>query len=297
MKIDIAAKTFLLGEYCALNGGPSIIFTHAPSFTLTTKASTHALLEGIHPMSPAGRFYHVHKNAFKDLHIRFTDPYHGKGGLGASTAEFLGLYRILKGEGRGPLILEHLLQAYWDYAYNNKGTKPSGADIIAQANGGLCYFYPNNKECVSFPWPFETLSMILIHTQKKLATHTHLETLDLSNSTDKLNHIVLKAQKTLTQQDENAFIDAIQHFGEELKQYGLVAPHTESILKEISVHPDVLAAKGAGAMGADVVIIFTLKQNEQGLLQWLKEKPWPVIATHEDLSPPAHASHFDRAKV
>ena len=77
LQLSVPSKTFLLGEYVALNGGPAIVLCTAPRFELRVeKNSSHAKYENIHPQSPAGKL--IAKNSFYqkyDLH--FIDPYHG----------------------------------------------------------------------------------------------------------------------------------------------------------------------------------------------------------------------------
>ena len=47
MNIVIPAKTFLVGEYLALTGGPSIILTTTPCFEL--RQCNNLGLHGVHP--------------------------------------------------------------------------------------------------------------------------------------------------------------------------------------------------------------------------------------------------------
>ena len=100
-EVMIPGKTFLVGEYLALEGGPSVVANTHPSFrfrwTLEQADGGAARIEhGFHPESPAGKFLN-RLNASRLLGtekatIEFHDPHYGKGGLGASTAEFLGAW-------------------------------------------------------------------------------------------------------------------------------------------------------------------------------------------------------------
>lgn len=286
MKIDCPGKTFLLGEYCVLTGGPSLIVTHAPCFSLTVTESESPLLEGIHPNSPAGLLYMAHQDLLKHYHIAFTDPYNSIGGLGASSAEFLSLYNAINVLSSKQPSLNTLLNTYWQYAYQNKGIKPSGADIVAQSNGGLCYFHRNENECISYAWPFQTLSLFLIHTKNKLSTHHHLETLKLPKQTSPLNDIVNHAKNAIDNKDSLTFVECINLFSKGLLSAGLVAPHTQSILTELKAIPEIIASKGAGAMGADMVIVLCQTTHEKSVLSALNKLSYPIIASSKSLYPP-----------
>jgi len=43
------------------------------------------------------------------------------------------------------------------------------------------------------------------------------------------------------------------------------------------------AAKGCGAMGADIVLLLIDTEKKDSLSQWLVTKPWPLIATSSSL--------------
>jgi len=47
-------------------------------------------MHGIHPESPAGLWWL--RQRFADQGLRWLDPYQGKGGLGASSAQFVAAY-------------------------------------------------------------------------------------------------------------------------------------------------------------------------------------------------------------
>ena len=71
MNIVIPAKTFLVGEYLALTGGPSIILTTTPCFEL--RQCNNLGLHGVHPESPAGRLWaqYTPKDLGLNWHIRY----------------------------------------------------------------------------------------------------------------------------------------------------------------------------------------------------------------------------------
>lgn len=286
MIISIPAKTFILGEYCALLGGPSLIFTHTPYFKLTLNRHDTGALCGIHPDSPGGKLYQSHRSSFMRYQLDFQDPYRGLGGLGASSAQYLGIYQAHHQLNAMTSERSSLLESYWRHAYQKEGMKPSGADVVAQSVGGLCFFHPKTRQCLSYDWPFESLSLLLVHTNNKLATHEHLKTLTLENDIGELNILVQRAHEAVKKKDPNAFLDAVSHFGEGLQQRQLVAPHTLNLLKQLHACPDILAAKGAGAMGADILLILCQKQGEKTVRERLQQHGLSVIATEQALSEP-----------
>lgn len=88
MKWLIPAKTFLLGEYAALAGASAILLTTYPCFELTLTSKNNQLSE-IHPKSPAGVWW---QQQHLDHGLIWNDPYTERGGLGASSAQFLASY-------------------------------------------------------------------------------------------------------------------------------------------------------------------------------------------------------------
>src|SRR5262245_43666850 len=88
MKWCIPAKTFLLGEYAAVAGSSAIVLTTSPCFELSLVNS--ATIQNIHSDSPAGRWWTSQRMTEQGL--IWYDPYQEKGGLGASSAQFLAVY-------------------------------------------------------------------------------------------------------------------------------------------------------------------------------------------------------------
>ena len=89
-----------------------------------------------------------------------------------------------------------LLSKYVSLAWNGQGSPPSGADLIAQRHGGLCFYHKAARKLEVLAWPFSDLSFGLIHTGNKLATHAHLQTLP-SMDGSKLGEIALLTVESL----------------------------------------------------------------------------------------------------
>lgn len=211
--LQIPGKTFLVGEYLALAGGPSVVAMTRPCFefswTAIEKQSTQPLelQHAFHTDSPAGRLLgelYKKRPDCSDYRITFHDPHFGKGGLGASTAEFIGAWAFeqwllsKKLENRaddtarrefvevlpnhrnevvpmwssdrvGSGRFRDLLDRYFQYV--NVG---SGADLVSQVAGGIAVWDGVQDHMRRFSWPFSDLSMTLFKTGRKLATHEHL---------------------------------------------------------------------------------------------------------------------------
>ncbi len=268
--IYIPSKTFLLGEYLALKGGPAILALTTPSFSVDE--SKH-----LHPDCMAARYWFSKTQKKCDWGLK--DPYLGKGGLGASSAEFLLAYAQLEGHFENR---QHLYETYLAFSDVNAAQKPSGYDVIAQTSQGLSVVEASPLRCKSFAWPFDDIGFILIHTGQKLKTHSHLqETLHILN----WKKMALASEQAifgLEHQNADAFIDAIRLFGDSLDESGFVALHTQQILETIKKE-HILAAKGCGAMGADVILVLVEKSRQSILIEQWNQKNIDILATDADL--------------
>jgi mevalonate kinase len=279
MKWFIPGKTFLVGEYVALTQGPAILLNTSPYFELYL--TNRPLLEGLHPDCPAARWWK--DNGKKDYGLLWVDPYRGIGGLGASSAQFIAAFQASSSLSPNSFTLKDLLEAYYLYSWDGKGLKPSGYDIIAQTHLQSCVYIDQNSSIqTAFSWPFEELDFILAHTGKKLATHSYLSTTPQTDS-KKLSAIVYQALDAFHTHNPATFINSINSYHRELQQLGLVANHTITLIKQLQKNSAVLAAKGCGALGADVILLITKKDQLQTLTQTVKGQGLQVIASAENL--------------
>jgi len=258
----------MLGEYAVLENGSALLFTHEPHFTLLANENT-PLLIGIHPHSPAGRFYQQHFDLFSRYQLHFIDPYHGIGGMGASSAQFILLFTLYYHLKKQPFSLEALLQTYHPLAWSGQGYPPSGADLVAQSIGGFIAWHPQEKTITQLTWPFETLSFHFVHTRHKVKTHEHLHTLQMNFSVNTLNAVTEQALNALKNTDSIQFCNAINSYASLLAEYQLVTDHTLALLQSLQTQHYVKAAKGCGALGADVLFIITEKSAAPALHAWI----------------------------
>lgn len=279
MKWRIPAKTFLLGEYAALEAKSALILTTKPCFEITLCKGAGS--NPFHPASPASRLWMHH--IIENYHVQWQDPYKGLGGLGASSAEFLGVFLSVYAIEGKPTDVESMLQAYYQHAWSKVGVRPSGYDVIAQMHSGCVYINRHRELIKQYPWPFLDLDFILLHTGKKLATHTHLESSTFVPNLDELSDLAEEGLSAFENNNSEALISATNAYHEALKARKLVAPHTLDLIQDLKKHPEILAMKGCGAMGADVVLLLIRPQSLKYLLHYLKINALNVLATSKEL--------------
>ncbi|MGZ3768479.1 MAG: hypothetical protein ACXVCP_07385 [Bdellovibrio sp.] len=266
---SIPGKTFLAGEYLALHEGPTLVFLSQPCFQLKVEKG-EGKTEGIHSESPAGLFIKKYQEYFKQYDLQFIDTYQGRGGFGASTAQFLGSYALWMQKEVHQQDMEklfdfkHLLDAYYEVAWNGQGLRPSGADLVGQVKGSLTFFEKRQGSINLKNWPFAELEFHLIHTGNKVATHEHLKNLQQFDSSG-LEKSFAYIRESFEQKQSDLFIQGINSYADSLKELNFTCEPTLNLLKKLKLIPGVKAAKGCGALGADVVLVVTEKDRAQDL--------------------------------
>lgn len=309
LKTFIPSKTFLLGEYLALQNGEALIATTQPYFECTFKIASQHTVKGISSQSPAGLFIQEHIQYFDKTTIDFIDP-HLQGGFGASTAQFIAVYNYLNWQLKQPEIIptkienptfksnRHscasenspfasadsfaVLDSYYNYAWNGQGLRPSGCDVVAQCSGNLCRVNTQLKEIQNLTWPWEDIGFALLATGYKLPTHQHLQQLEALPK-NILEIPFYEALEALDNHNFNSFILAVRRYQKMLYQLNLVHPRTLTLLNLLQKLPSVLGAKGCGALGADVIWVTYKTVEEKTLQKILEETPLKWIATKKDL--------------
>ena len=287
LSCTIPGKTFLVGEYLALHGGPTLSILSKPCFEVTANKGSGAL-DSIHPESPAGKFILAHSDYFKNIDLTFTDPYK-VGGFGASTAQFLGAYALWMYREAHSIGMEaqfdfrHLLADYQKYAWNGEGTPPSGADLIAQMKGSLAFFEKRKGVVSVTNWPFENLEFYLIHTGNKVATHEHLKTLKEFDSAA-LEKAAYQVQESFASVSESELISGVQAYAKALKDLDFTCEPTLKLLEGLRSLPGIKAAKGCGALGADVLFVVTGKNQAAELEKYCQSVNVKIVASHQTIS-------------
>ncbi|WED42402.1 mevalonate kinase [Legionella cardiaca] len=279
MKWRIPAKTFLLGEYAAVAGGSAIILTTAPCFELAFTEDD--LMQGIHPDSPAGQWWLHHRMPKQGLLWR--DPYKGKGGLGASSAQFIGAYLASCHLLHLRPTQKTLLDAYYQAAWRGEGLKPSGYDVSAQLQNRCVYINRQNNIIQSYDWVFKDIAFLLLHSGQKLATHYHLQRMTLPHSVNELSAISEQARKAFEQENSAELVKAINDYQQQLSSLNLIASHSLQHIQAFKTQDDILAAKGCGALGADVLLLIVPKACLKTKASSLTTEGWTILATSDDL--------------
>ncbi|MDF1647003.1 MAG: hypothetical protein P1U61_08525 [Legionellaceae bacterium] len=280
MTFQIPAKTFLLGEYVALQGGPAIVLTTEPCFEVGLTTATQPA-PAIHPASPAGCFW---KQSGMTEHLTWFDPYNGIGGLGASSAQFLGAYLAYLSKHHQPLVEQALLDTYWEVSFKKgEGMRPSAYDVLAQAQHGCVYLNRSQSKNRVYAWPFSDIAFVLLHTGEKLATHHHLQALQCMDAAHILSPIVDLGIQAFEQASSALLIEAVNTYYQQLIALDLVASETQKKTKRLFEHPDVLALKGCGAMGADVILALVPACQLTDIITYFSDKNFPILATSRNL--------------
>lgn len=287
--LSVPGKTFLAGEYLALHEGPSLVFNSQPTFELEVKEGRQKN-STIHAESPAGLFIRKHSDFFDRYDLTFHDPYSGRGGLGASTAQFLSVYGLLLCQGqasfdfKAKIDLKKLLEAYYEVSWSGAGRRPSGADLVGQLFGAFTFFDKSQLQVASIQeWPFTDIEFSLVHTGNKVATHEHLQSLTHFNS-DELAKSFQVIQKSFENKNSTQFIEGINSYAQALLNLNFVCQKTQELLKTLGQVQGVLAAKGCGALGADIILAITTKGSQELLKQFCKINSCNLVSSNKDLS-------------
>jgi len=262
--LSFPGKTFLIGEYAVMKGAPALLVNTRPRFQFDVQ---YPVQKGVHPFhkhSPAGLFIEENKTVFSSVSIQYSQNY--KSGFGLSGAEFNCVYlleAVLRGQSIEDVDCLDILEKYLFYhALSHHSIIPSGADVVSQWLGRV-FIFARPSIAESIDWPFENLSFALIRTGENLQTWKHLENLGQKDFSQ-LKEISLTALEAVRSTSESLFLHSIQDYRKALEEEGLTHPSTKKVLQEMDSYSEVLAAKGCGAMGAEVISVF-FKKNAQNL--------------------------------
>jgi hypothetical protein len=287
VSLSLPSKTFLVGEYAVLANYPCAIIATEPRFRLSVfmlpERNVACVYEGICLKGVLALLCHEISEKLQGYHFIFNDPHHGQGGFGASSAQYALLYyayqKLLSHE-------VHITECLHQYRTHTKREKirASGADLIGQLNGKLTLCCPADDYYEApLEWPWPHLNATLFKTSYKIATHEHLSTLsDFPKNT--LGQITKTSIEAIKIKDAGAFIKSIQMFSEALSEAALYCDETLRLLEEINRSPFVLAAKGCGALGADVILVLIENKNRAAFREWIQKLPLKYASDVQNLS-------------
>jgi mevalonate kinase len=90
-RMSAPSKTFLTGEYAVMVGGPALLLNTGPRFKFSADhtGTSEAVITGIPAGSPADTWLKQRAPLLEGWKLSFEDPHGGRGGFGASGAQFL----------------------------------------------------------------------------------------------------------------------------------------------------------------------------------------------------------------
>lgn len=259
------SKTFILGEYSILESGLALLLGHRPYFHSTVEADK----KKSHPF-PQGSSA---EKIAPDAHISFQDPHMGNGGFGASGAEFLTCWSANK---KSPQTEQERIEYAFSAWKESRDFPGSGADILTQAygmnqiNNFLLEIDITDKKLQSIESKIGA-TISLFQTGRKISTHEHLA--EKYSIPKELNSITKEGIGALREGNKKGFSNCIQSYGNALAKLGLLTASSSQALA--SAPRNILASKGCGAMGSDVLLILHEKVNLQ---EWARKNSLTLAA-------------------
>jgi mevalonate kinase len=268
-RYSIGGKVFILGEYAVLAGLPSVIATVEPRFELTVVDSdSNGEAFSAHPSSPLGRLETwARSTGLPPLKFQFRDSFQGEGGFGASTAQFaMACMAYFQRMESGSRRWTEAWGLYRELMTDSSGVVPSGADLVAQWQGGVVFFDPSDRHCLDL-WPLFDWANLLVfsashQTGRKMPTHQHLETLSKMGFPQANPSLVSSLEKCLIQgisgireNHPHQLGKAMNDYADILRQSGLESPATRDDRQTLESLPGVLGVKGTGAFQSDALIV------------------------------------------
>lgn len=248
------SKTFLVGEYSVLMGASAIVLATPPEFHLRAEKSARGLVN-VYGETPFLRLYLNHIGFLRNLSIHFTDPHEGRGGFGASSAQFAMLYKLYLSVSNQKFDLKKFLAEYKSLSEKSR-IPPSGADCVTQYFNRHTYFDAGKIEQEEIKWNFEDITISIFKTSMKIPTHSHIASLQKieDSKLNELNENVQAVKAAIINKNHELLCSGIQNFYEILCSLNLVIENTRTIVEELLKYDQILAAKGCGALCADTII-------------------------------------------
>jgi hypothetical protein len=289
----VGSKIFLLGEYQVLKPGAALLVSVEPRFKMIVKRAVtpgsleRPLLAGINVGSPADLYYRQELGFFKDWEFEFIDPHAGRGGFGASTAQMVLLQGFREGDegfhshSQFDFDLRKLHKKYLEVASGAAGTPPSGADLLAQFQGGMVEIDLGASKIERHSWPFPQWQVLFFATGQKLATHEHLKNI-AELDVESLRVAYQQTLRAFRDGQAMAFAEGFRRYQQELAIKGWQASTTTNFLEAIHRLNGVVAAKGCGAMGADVIAVLVDSKHELELIPTIETLGLKYTASLDD---------------
>lgn len=284
LTLSVPSKTFLVGEYAVLCGGPAIVLNTAPRFKLIVRPGSGAV-SGVPEGSQAHKWLQQARPLLTKWDITFQDPHTKQGGFGASSAQFImahALTTLLQSSFERALE-GPALKDIWNDHQVLTSHRGSGADVLGQYTGGIAHVEPTTLITETLAWPYPELSFAIVRTHQKVATHEHLKGLERAA----LSLLVRPAQECVEsfgRSKPEVFVGYLKAFASALRELKLQAPPTQSLVKLLESEDWCLAAKGCGALGADTVLCIYPADQREKVNTLIRKQSLQLVATRNDLS-------------
>ena len=263
IEISCPAKTFVLGEYAVLDGGPALIMNTAPRFICRIQKSAGSRLPLLPENSPAGQWILKNPQDFQSTQMDWFSAYGQKGGLGFSSAQFNILYAysfILREGAIDQISPREIWRSYRSLQF--EGFMPSGADVVSQWVGGVGVFEQNPLSVETLTSALPDLHCLILRTGDHFATYKYLKDFELGD-VSQLKRIAEEGIQAIKKQDEEAFVSAVNDYRRELERKHYITKKSKALLEKISRIKAVRACKACGAMGAEILVVFYSAQDEE----------------------------------
>ncbi len=290
--MQVPGKTFLVGEYAVLVGGEALGLATRPEFSLV-KTARDSIENNkaihYHSNSAVGLFNQKHNFNFQ---AEILNPYKIKnleasisvGGFGQSTAEFILAYMQKYQKFSLKTIFDDYLNLYMDPQLISQ--QPSGADLVTQLLGEVTHFARPVENSQNYSWPFKNLSFCVISaiekTGIKIKTHEHLQNLNRAKLLD-LPRLSQRVIQSFKNKDESGFLKNLSDWVQALTQKELICENSLQIKSELEKIESVKFVKPCGALGADVLLVFSSKEMSLITQSELKKHGFSTLATEVSL--------------
>lgn len=283
-----AGKVFIVGEYACIEGGPALVTTVAPEFSLRVfrDDSKESCPSPFAAQSPAGLYLAKKQDVTKNTRFEWLDPYVTPIGVGSSSAQFLlTVAAIAKLEGKPLPSSEQVLRLYWDIVGDTQGLRPSGVDVLAQWMGGpvLVCNEPFSARRLR-AWNPNKAGFVLAFTGKKAKTHDHLKELrergfpqSFRNIMQRLSVVTAEAANFWEASDERNLGLALNRYQEILTDGALSPADFARQVAEAQKWAGVLGCKGTGAQGGDCILFLAEASAYNDVAKRIQSHGWQPI--------------------
>ncbi len=263
IEISCPAKTFILGEYAVLDGGPAIVLNTAPRFSCRIQKTSKPAVLDLAENSPAGQWVKKNANDFQSAQFEWSVPYKQKGGLGFSSAQFNILYAysfILREGSIDQIKPQDIWRSYRSLKFD--GFLPSGADVITQWVGGVSVFEQKPLSVETLTSSLPDLQCMVLRTGDYFETYKYLRDFNLPDVSD-LKKISQQGVQAIKQRDEAGFLEAVNDYRKALQRGNYITEKSREIIDKLIKSKAIKACKACGAMGAETLIAFYKKEEEE----------------------------------